>query len=265
MTALNLFQKRQQKRLTLKSRFRFACGPEMACLNRCCEAGVIVLSPYDMLRLRRGLKLLSGEFLRRYTFRETEAGSGLPLVLLRPPRGQETGCPFVTQTGCAVYPDRPDACRLFPVAQGSELTPAGVADHLVLRQPEFCQGFQADREWTVAAWMASQGFLPDNPHRRAWISILLHRSLPGIPPANPHQQDLLYLAAYDLDNFRTFILESAFPKVYGFPAEALAPLQEDDEALLRFGLAFVAATLEGDEPSLVREALREALLPETPG
>ncbi len=264
MTELTLFREPRENRLTLASRFRFACGPYRACLNRCCQSGVIVLNPYDMLRLKRGLQLLSREFLGRYTLRETEAGSGLPLVLLRPPRGQETGCPFVTPQGCAVYPHRPDACRLFPVAQGSVITSQGIVDHLFLRQPDFCQGFDAEQEWTVADWMANQGFQLDNPHRRAWVAVLLHAGLPDAPAADPHQQDLFYQAAYDLDNFRTFILESAFPRVYGFPPEALSPLKDDDEALLRFGLAFVTATLEGDEPALVREALREALLPAFP-
>lgn len=265
MTGMTLFQKRQGKGLTPASRFRFACGPEKECLNRCCEAGVIVLNPYDVLRLKRGLQLLSGEFLKRYTGRETEAGSGLPLLLLKPPRGQETGCPFMTPGGCAVYPHRPDACRLFPVAQGSELSSRGIKDQLFLRRLDFCLGFASHREWTVAEWMANQGFQPDNPFRRAWVAVLLHHSLPDSPTFAPHQQDLFYLAAYDLDNFRTFVLESAFPKVYGFPPETLAPLREDDAALLRFGLAFVTATLEGDEPSLVREALREALLAEAAG
>jgi hypothetical protein len=265
MTALTLFQERQKNSLTLASRFPFACGPYRECFNRCCESGIITLSPVDVLRLKRGLRSVSGEFLRRYTLRISEAGSGLPLVLLKPPRERETGCPFVTPQGCAVYPDRPDACRLFPVAQGSELTTSGVVEHLSMRRLEFCQGFQADREWTVEEWMAAQDYVMDSPLRRTWVSVLLHRSLPGSPPALPHQQDLFYLAAYDLDNFRTFVLDSAFPQVYGFPWETLAPLREDDEALLRFGLAFVAATLEGDEPSLVRDALREALLPGSPG
>jgi len=260
---LTLFQEDQESRLTLGDRFPFACGPGVPCFNLCCQAGVIVLNPGDVLRLRRVLRISSAEFLRRYTLRETEAGSGLPLVLLRPPRGQDTGCPFVTDTGCRVYEARPDACRLFPVAQGSELTPAGLQDHLYLRRPSYCRGFEASREWTVADWMADQGFVLEDPLRRIWASLLLAQALGG--PATPDQQDLFYLAAYDLDNFRSFILTSAFPTVYGFPPETLAPLAENDPALLRFALAYVTATLEEDDPSLVREALREALLAEFPG
>ncbi|MCL6621290.1 MAG: YkgJ family cysteine cluster protein [Syntrophobacterales bacterium] len=259
---LTLFQMDENPCLTRDSRFTFICGPGVPCFNRCCQAGVIVLNPGDVLRLKRFLQVSSTEFLRRYTVRETEAGSGLPLVFLRPPRGQDTGCPFVTDTGCRVYEARPDACRLFPLAQGSVLTPEGPRDQLYLRQPPYCQGLAADSEWSVADWMAAQGFDPEDPRRRAWVSLLLTRALSG--PATPDQQDLFYLAAYDLDNFRAFVLTSAFPMVYGFPAEALAPLADQEEALLRFALAYITATLEEDEPSLVREALREALLAEAP-
>lgn len=260
---ITLFHQDDSPSLTAESRFAFVCGPQMPCFNLCCQAGIIVLNPGDVLRLKRFLKVSSTEFLRRYTMRETEAGSGLPLVFLKPPRGQETGCIFVTEAGCAVYEARPDACRLFPVAQGSKLGPEGPRDYLYLRRPPYCHGLTADREWTIAQWMASQGFDPDDPRRRAWVSLLLTRTLSGA--ATPDQEDLFYLAAYDLDNFRTFVLTSAFPRVYSFPQEALAPLAEDDESLLRFALAYITATLENDEPSLVREALREALLTEVPG
>ncbi len=260
---LTLFQNEDSPTLTEESRFTFLCGPGMPCFNQCCQAGLIVLNPGDVLRLKRFLQVSSSEFLRRYAVRETEAGSGLPLVFLRPPRGQETGCPFVSEAGCRVYEARPDACRLFPLAQGSVLTPTGLRDRLYLRQPSYCLGLAAGQEWTVADWMAAQGFDPADPRRRAWVSLLLTQALSG--PATPDQQDLFYLAAYDLDNFRAFVLTSAFPAVYGFPAEALAPLADDEEALLRFALAYITATLEEDEPSLVREALREALLAEGPG
>lgn len=260
---LTLFQNDDSPSLTEESRFAFICGPGMPCFNLCCQAGIIVLNPGDVLRLKRFLQVSSTDFLRRYTLRNTEAGSGLPLVFLRPPRGQETGCPFVTEAGCRVYEARPDACRLFPLAQGSVLTPEGPRDRLYLRQPPYCQGLAAEQEWSVADWMAAQGFEAEDPRRRAWVSLLLTRALSG--PATPDQQDLFYLAAYDLDNFRAFVLTSAFPTVYGFPPEALAPLADNDEALLRFALAYITATLEEDEPSLVREALREALLAEETG
>lgn len=260
---LTLFLNDDSPSLMEESRFTFICGPGMPCFNLCCQAGVIVLNPGDVLRLKRFLQVSSTEFLRRYTLRETEAGSGLPLVFLKPPRGRETGCPFITEAGCAVYEARPDACRLFPLAQGSVLTPEGPRDQLYLRRPSYCQGLAAEQGWTIADWMAAQGFDPEDPRRRAWASLLLTRALSG--SATPDQQDLFYLAAYDLDNFRAFVLTSAFPRVYGFPEEALAPLADNDEALLRFALAYISATLEEDEPSLVREALREALLEEGPG
>ena len=65
-------------------RFAFDCRPGVACFNACCRDLSQVLTPYDVLRLTRGLGLRSGEFLRRYTICRTGPGSGLPVVSLVP-------------------------------------------------------------------------------------------------------------------------------------------------------------------------------------
>ena len=70
--------------VALESAFHFHCHSGLDCFNRCCREATLILSPYDILRLSRRLGMATGEFLKRYTRREEEAGSGLPLVLARP-------------------------------------------------------------------------------------------------------------------------------------------------------------------------------------
>ncbi len=43
--------------------FRFACNPGVACFNECCRDLNQFLTPYDVLRLKRGLGLSSRQFL----------------------------------------------------------------------------------------------------------------------------------------------------------------------------------------------------------
>ena len=240
-----------------ETRFRFHCHEGLACFNRCCREATLILSPYDILRLSRRLSLTTGEFLRRCTRREEEAGSGLPLVLVKTPRAG--GCPFLGEGGCTVYPDRPAACRLFPLAQGSELTPGGVADHFFLRRLDYCQGFTGEPEWTVAAWQADQGFHEFDRPRRPWLRLLLRQALPEHPPPDDRILSQFYLMAYDLDAFRTFLFESAFLKVHGISPEEAAPLQKDDPALLRFSAAYLEQLLFPDEAPPLKETLKAAL------
>lgn len=244
-------------RVSLESSFRFHCHPNLACFNRCCQEATIILSPYDVLRLSRRLGLATGEFLRRHTRREEEAWSGLPLVLVRP--GRTGACPFVAAAGCSVYADRPAACRLFPLTQGSELASGQVVDHYSLRRMDYCQGFATDREWTVEAWLAAQGFPEFDRPRRPWLRLLVQQAQPDRTALDARLISQFYMMAYDLDAFRTFLFESAFLRVHKLSREEAEPLLTDDLALLRFSAAYLEHLLFPEEALPLRLALKRAL------
>ena len=94
---------------------QFRCHRGIACFNACCRDLSQVLTPYDVLRLARGLGLRTGELLRRHTACRIGPGSGLPVVSLVPGDPVERTCPFLLPSGCRVYPDRPSSCRTYPL------------------------------------------------------------------------------------------------------------------------------------------------------
>ncbi len=239
------------------STFRFHCHSGLACFNRCCRGATIILSPYDILRLSRSLGLSTGEFLRRHTRREVEGYSGLPLALVKLAR--TGGCPFLGEAGCTVYADRPAACRLFPLTQGSELSPEGVKDHYFLRRLGYCQGFAGEQEWTVAAWQADQGFAEFDRPRRAWLRLLLQQSQPGRPPLDDRILSQFYMVAYDLDAFRTFVFESAFLPAHGLTLEEARPLGTDDLTLPSLSAAYLEHLLFPAEATPLSKALKTIL------
>jgi Fe-S-cluster containining protein len=243
--------------VSAESSFRFHCHSGLACFNRCCRDATIILSPYDILRLSRNLGLTAGEFLRRYTRREAESVSGLPLVLVKPAR--TGGCPFLGETGCQVYTDRPAACRLFPLTQGSELSPEGVRDSLFLRRLDYCQGFSGEKEWTVAAWQNDQDFAEFDRPRRAWLQLILLQAQLDRAPLDDRILSQFYMVAYDLDAFRTFVFESAFLPAHGLTQEEVLPLATDDLALLRFSAAYLESLLFPEEAPSLKEGLKAAL------
>ena len=57
----------EPRKLTPESRFKFRCHPGVPCFTECCGKTTIILTPYDILRLKNRLRIPSGEFLEKYT------------------------------------------------------------------------------------------------------------------------------------------------------------------------------------------------------
>jgi hypothetical protein len=229
--------------LTPEGRFRFHCHPGLPCFTDCCGQTTIILSPYDILRLKRHLGLRSEEFLARYTRREAEERTTLPLVVLE--MGREAGrrCPFLGEGGCTVYDDRPATCRYYPVAQGSLMGPEGLEECHVYFQEEHCCGFQAGPEWTLASWLENQGLAPYLQPNREFQTLLLGLADKHLSKITDKIRDLFYLAAYDLDRFRPVFLELPLMQLFSLTPEQFDNLRTDDEALLALALNYLKIIL----------------------
>ena len=91
------------RKLSRRTPFSFSCA--RCC--RCCSNKIIRLNPFETARLSRNLGMSTSRFLQSHT----EAGG---TALRRNPDG---ACPFLSAGGCAVYPDRPLVCRLYPLGR----------------------------------------------------------------------------------------------------------------------------------------------------
>jgi len=88
----------------LMNALRFGC---VAGCTRCCDRpGYVYLTEPDLRSAARHLGLRPAEFERRYVYRTRH------LLRLRKPRGRQ--CHFLVDGGCALHPDKPTQCRLFP-------------------------------------------------------------------------------------------------------------------------------------------------------
>lgn len=106
-------------KLTLNTKFKFRCYKGIKCFTKCCSDIDILLTPYDILRLKSRLGLSSGEFLSKYTYVKIDEKSSHPFVILKMMDDKERKCPFVTPEGCIIYTDRPANCRYYPIGQGT--------------------------------------------------------------------------------------------------------------------------------------------------
>ena len=255
---LSLYQQLDQAGLAPDSRFTFHCHADLPCFNQCCRTPTIILSPYDLLRLKQALGISSGALRERYTRQEIEPNANLPLLFVDVHRSPEGGCPFLGAQGCTVYPHRPAACRLFPLTMGSRLTPAGVEDHYFCRRLDYCRRFDGGVEWTVADWLANQGFAEYDRGRRPWIDILLKAGLTERPVADALIQDLFATLAYDLDRFRRLVFDPVFLEAYELEAGALADLETDDLALLNFSYRLLPTMLSPEGARTLAAVIRRS-------
>jgi Fe-S-cluster containining protein len=231
------------------ARFRFACTPQVPCFNACCRNLHQVLAPHDILRLKAGLKLSSGEFLASYAIQHTGPQTGLPVVELKP-SPDDLACPFVTPEGCRVYPHRPSSCRLYPLARGvsrNRMT-GRVSEHFALIREPHCLGFQQQERQTVRNWLQGQDVIADNFFSDLFLELihLKNRLRPG--PLKLAAMRLFQLALYDLDGFREHLLHKGLADDMRLGPETLGKLANDDTALLRFGHEFVKRNIFGQSP-----------------
>ncbi len=237
------------KRLKPGDTFRFRCYPGIGCFNRCCRNLNLFLYPYDVVRLKKRLAITSDQFLDRHVDVVLREGSFFPDVLLKMAENAEKTCPFLTDSGCSVYPDRPDTCRRFPVEQGLLYGDDPSAPELVqfFRPPEFCLGRHEPDQWTAETWSADQEAERYEKMTIRWAKIRrLFAADPwgGEGPEGPKAK-MAFMATYNLDRFREFVFESSFLRRYKVKKDVLKRCRAGDSALLGLGFDWLGLFLFG--------------------
>jgi uncharacterized protein len=242
--------------LSADSRFSFRCHPGISCFTACCRGISIMLTPYDIIRLKTRLQMRSDEFLAVYTKPELLEKTDLPVVTLKMLDDPEKTCPFVREDGCIVYSDRPSACRYYPlgVATLSYKTPEDSGFYFFIKEPH-CRGFEEDAEWTVASWRADQGVDAYDAINAEWTDLLVRkRSVPANLHLTEKIKNMFFTASYDIDRFRRFVFESSFLKLYPIDDDDVARARADDQALLQLGFRWLRWLIFKDGDFAVDEA-----------
>jgi Fe-S-cluster containining protein len=222
--------------LTPESKFRFSCHEGIKCFNNCCRKVDLFLTPYDILRMKNSLELSSTEFLLEYTG-YVIGDFGLPVVFLKMKDDEKHSCPFVSESGCRIYEDRPWPCRTFPLKPESskKTEDAGKEYYSLINEPA-CLGYNEDREWTVDGWKEDQGIEIYNEMEALFKEITQSDKLLGDRIENEDIQRMFYMACYDLDRFKRFVFGSKFLDVFDVPKKDIKKIKKDELELLKFAL-----------------------------
>lgn len=237
------------ERIKKNSLFHFQCDPTVSCFNLCCRNLNLFLYPYDVIRLKNHLNITSSQFIDQYTDIVMRENSFFPDVLLKMADNQDMTCPFLSDSGCLVYPDRPDACRTFPIEMGIHYSEKTKQDEPVyfFRPPDFCKGTETKQTWTIDTWNIDQAVEPYHRMTIQWAKVkrLFQNDPWGIEGMNGKKGKMAFMAIYNIDEFRDFVFKSSFLKRYKVKTELKKKMKKKDDQLLRLAFEWVKLVIWG--------------------
>jgi Fe-S-cluster containining protein len=248
------------EQLNRNSKFKFACHKGVKCFTDCCRGIDIMLTPYDILIMRKKLDLTSEEFLAEFTDPQILEKADLPVVTLKLLDDERKSCPFVDdKEGCAIYEDRPTTCRYYPLGVGS-LSYSGEngekEEFFFTVKEDHCRGFEEDKTWSVGEWREDQGVDLRDEVNDGWFDLIVRKkSLPLSVKLSEESKKIFFMVCYDIDKFRNFVFNSSFLDRYDFSEERIEEIKADDIKLLQFGFEWLNASFfqSGQENFKIKE------------
>jgi Fe-S-cluster containining protein len=230
--------------------FSFACHSKVSCFTECCRQLNLLMTPYDVVRLKNSLGIDADALIEQYTDVRFDEQRGLPTVYLKMLDNERKTCPFVSPEGCRVYLDRPSACRTYPLARASRkhrLHGTLIENYFIVKEPH-CKGFEEERRWTVDEWISDQGLEPYHAMNNLWMEIVTHPKLSSAQ-LSEKQAQMFFMASYNAEQFRNFVTKSRFLQIFKLDPEEIERIRENDEDLLKLAYRWLRFSLL-NEPSL---------------
>lgn len=233
--------------LTFGDSIHFTCGKELPCFLACCTGVKPWLFPYDVLRIRRTLGVSSGEFLRSHVQILSDDSPGYPALHLKAADEGKGRCFFAGEEGCAIYPDRPWVCRLFPIVP-VECCTDQVADadrRFNVLVWEECRGIGCGPEVTVSEWWRQAGISAYEENYLDWQQLLEDLKSSGRLPLTGEAEEQFILGSYDPDRFREKLLAGEFRDALPLDEHELRLAASDDRFLLKLSCRWMNRALLG--------------------
>ena len=163
----------------------------------------------------------------------------------------EKACPFLKESGCTVYRDRPTACRTYPLERAVDRSAAKgrPEDFYFLTNHSYCRGHQEEHRCTVKQWVRNQRLDEYNLMNDLWAEVdTLFASNPWKGEGfGGEKQQLAFLACYNIDGFRRFCTTHNLFEQYRLSREVKRRIAQEDAELLKFAFEWLKS-LFGSTP-----------------
>jgi len=226
--------------------FQFSCSPGLSCFTRCCQDVTIVLTPYDVLRMKNALGITADEFLDKYTLILSKERKLIPLVLLKMGE-KDKKCPLVTKNGCSIYGDRPWPCRMFPLDVNDDGTFRIIADRAG------CLGLSSSEKWPISEWLIDQGIAIYEQMNDLFAQVTTPLQATDLDIDNPKIYQMTFMALYNLDKFREFVFKSTFLDKFEIDPTTIEKIKRSDIELLKFSFEWVKFGIFGQKTFTVKQ------------
>ncbi len=227
-------------RMEPEQAFKFNCTPGVPCFTQCCQDVTIVLTPYDVLRMKNALEIPAEEFIDKYTIVIQKEKRLIPMVVIK--MGEETKkCPFVSEQGCAIYEDRPWPCRMFPLDMNDDGTFG------IIAEKSLCQGFKEDQKLVISEWLLEQGIPIYDEMNSLFTEVTSPLRAEDLDIDNPKIYQMTFMALYNLDKFREFIFQSTFLDRFEVDEVTIEKITRRDIELLKFAFDWIKFGIFGQK------------------
>ena len=140
--------------------FKFTCDKRGdCCRNR--DDNPILLSVYDVFKLRQHLGVSGREFAEKYGQTILGGQSDIPLMILRNiwiENGEDRShCVFLKGNECSVYKNRPLVCRMYPVGRATD---PEMNSYFFLTNTDGCCQSGCGKEHTIEDWLKTSKIEP---------------------------------------------------------------------------------------------------------
>jgi Fe-S-cluster containining protein len=225
--------------------FQFNCSPGVPCFTQCCQDVTIVLTPYDLLRLKNALGISSDAFLDNYAVVLSRENRLIPVVILKM-NEDDKRCPFVSDRGCTIYEDRPWPCRMFPLDMNEDETFRLITD------AGRCQGLEEDHRCRISEWLVEQGIPIYDQMNTLFSQITTPLRAQDFDIDNPKVYQMVFMALYNLDKFREFIFNSTFLNRFEIDNIKIEKIKRSDIELLKFSFDWIKFGIFGQKTFQVK-------------
>ncbi|VAW55818.1 hypothetical protein MNBD_GAMMA07-604 [hydrothermal vent metagenome] len=120
--------------------------------------------------------------------------------------------------------------------------------HFLLIKEDHCKGHEEDREITISDYRKEQEVEEFDELNRDWYRIVLKKKSTGPTIGKPSDMSLqlFFMASYDVDRFRRFVMSESFKSMYDISNDEFTKFESDDVALMEFGFALMKQVLFGE-------------------
>lgn len=136
MSNQNIFEQIEQMSVSLDDTFRFHCT---ACGKCCTNRDDILLSPSNVYRIAKELKMRPVEICQKYCEIYVGDSSRFPIVRIKP-QGADRHCPFLKEKKCIIHNAKPSVCAMYPLGRFVKLgadefgKPSSMQVHYILQE-----------------------------------------------------------------------------------------------------------------------------------